>query len=176
MSWTFLVSLDTGQSYSAVVHNPEWQDVTRRIRRQAAAQTAGGVTYVQDLGVSDRFIDAEWDWLSNGEKGALQRLFEEWTLYQARPFRLTITGGVVSDTLRAGAAVRGVTVLAGATVGEPAQVVRAGQEVQLDTVVYPRVRLDQSSVEFEQTLDGLHRLVARFRVERLDGLYAEEVT
>jgi len=89
VSWT-LENLETGLTVE--IRNPEPGDRLRLERRQASGETEGGRFFTQDLGITDRFIEASWSGVSRCERDDL-REFMESVKYRALPFLLRTTGG-----------------------------------------------------------------------------------
>ena len=145
MSWT-LLNLQTG--FTVEIRNPEMGDTIRYERRQASGETEGGRVFTQDLGITDRFVEASWSGVTRCEKDDLLAFLES-VLYRARSFLLYSTGG-------------------GAQV--PAQVSPANWS--------GRVRFDQSRVEFRDSQTDAPRAGVSERFEftlRLRLVPLEEV-
>lgn len=89
MSWE-LENLQTG--FTITIRNPEPGDTISYERRQASGETEGGRLFTQDLGITDRFIDASWSGVTRCEKDDLIDFLES-VKYRALPFILRTSDG-----------------------------------------------------------------------------------
>lgn len=100
MTWT-LESFETG--YTVGIPNGELGDTWRKERRQASGETEGGRLFVQDLRVTDEFLEASWSGITRCDRDAMLSFAED-VRYRARSFKLSITGGGVQVPEGAGGA------------------------------------------------------------------------
>ena len=153
MSWTFSIVRADGSPLSATIRNPDWGDLDQRIRRQARGETEAGIVFVQDHGREDQILQGTWNALTFCEKSDLLTFFgEQGSLYQARPFDLTLDSG---DTPVGVSTEQGWSTADGLTTGELAVAPLA---------VFGSVYLDQPSLQFRTQQDNRYGLALQLRV------------
>lgn len=162
MSWKFLHPANTNPTTTVTIKNPEFAEVDQSIRRQAKGETDGGTIFVEDLGQTDRFIEATWRNLKPAEVGDLKTFFGPNIVnMQTKPFRIEMTTDAPLyhwlEIVSAGMSVGGEVLSAGGGYN-------AGGFVNPDTASFDVVFLDQAELSFAQDRFQLFSTSIRFRL------------